>query len=70
MLQSAIFSDLQARDVGSASSVLLNPPRRLSHKGHFARLAFWSRALLVRNELEGLSGHLLRDIGMSDCNED
>ena len=63
MLQSAIFADLQALGVESPAGVLLS--RRLGEtaKGRFSRLTAWSRAFRVRDELQGLSGHMLRDIG-------
>ncbi len=64
MLQSAIFADLQAAEVDSPAGSLLSQLGSFSQKGSLARMAAWGRSLLVRNELHGLNGHLLRDIGL------
>jgi hypothetical protein len=66
MLQSTIFSDLHAIDRGTGSNHAVHLLPSGSRKGSFARLMQWPRALFSRDDLQGLSNRLLRDIGASD----
>lgn len=64
MLQSAIFSTLQATETASPLGFSVLPRRSATRKGSFSRIAAWSRSLLMRNDLQRLNAHLRRDIGL------
>ncbi|UDL95321.1 hypothetical protein LGH83_03580 [Lichenihabitans sp. PAMC28606] len=66
MLQSAIFSDLHAADLDTGRNSLSKLFQVKSRKNSFSRLAHWGRTLFSRDDLSGLNGHLLRDIGLLD----
>ena len=64
MLQSALFSNHQVIGANRPGpSVIVSRMPRLNPVG-LPRLASWTRALFVRDEVADLSEHLRRDIGL------
>ncbi len=64
MLQSALFSTPSTFDRGETRPA--SPAWRsvsLPGKASLADLSAWLRSLVARDELRGMSAHLLRDIG-------